>query len=140
MKTKIFKSYQEMLELPSYEDRLEYLMIFGHPGEDTFGSARWVNQEFYHSSSWQKVRNQVIIRDLGCDLAISDREIKKHLMVHHINPIDEDDILFDRSCVLDLNNLVCVSKLTHNIIHYGYESNDPFGFVERKPNDTCLWK
>lgn len=134
------KSYTEMLEFPTYEERLLYLRINSTVGEDTFGSKRYLNQWFYHNSRfWKSVRNQVIIRDNGCDLAIPGLDIFSGIIVHHINPITEEDLLNNSKTLLDPENLVCVSKQTHDSIHYSSEAIMP-RLIVRKPNDTCLWK
>ena len=134
------KTYLEMAELETFEERLEYLMLKGYVGEETFGSRRYLNQAFYHSSQWQDTRRRVILRDNGCDLAIDGRTIGRGLKVHHIVPITEEDIFNDRPILFDMNNLVCVSGPVHKAIHYCDKSILVPSFVERKPNDTCLWK
>lgn len=141
MMTRNTKSYLELIQFQLYLERLEYLMLYGRIGEDTFGHSRYINQAFYKSDEWKKVRNEVIIRDCGCDLGIEGLHIKNGI-IHHINPITLDDILERRPCLFDKNNLILVSKKTHDIIHYahsieGIESvHEP---VIRMPNDTKLW-
>lgn len=134
------KTYLEMIELPDFDSRLEYLMLSGSVGESTFGSKRYLNQEFYHSDVWKQARRRAILRDNGCDLAIDGMVIKRYLQVHHIVPITEEDIFYDRPILYDLNNLICVSPPVHKAIHYSDKSFLVPSFVERKPNDTCLWK
>lgn len=140
MKTKT-RSYKRMLQLPTFEERYEYLKLGGKVSEATFGSKRYLNQLLYRQAEWKKVRRDVIIRDNGCDLAFTDRPIGSELIyVHHINPITIDDILERDPIVFDLDNLVCTTFNTHNAIHYGDKSlllGDP---VERKPFDTCPWR
>lgn len=135
------KSYRQLLLLDSFEDRFEYLKLVGSVGAETFGSSRYLNQEFYKSREWLDLRNDIILRDEGCDLGVPGRLIHGRIIIHHINPIDEHSLshgLLDSA--LDPNNLVCTSFLTHNAIHYGDSRllySDP---VERYPNDTCPWK
>lgn len=138
--TKI-KSYSEMIRLNTFLERFEYLKLKGKVGDETFGYSRYLNQHFYHTREWKNVRDQVIIRDNGCDLAIFDREIRDRILIHHINPITEEDILDRNPLVFDLDNLVCVSKLTHDAIHYGDSNLLPSDtIVIRTKNDTCPWR
>jgi len=138
--TKI-KSYSEMIRLNTFLERFEYLKLKGKVGDETFGYSRYLNQHFYHTREWKNVRDQVIIRDNGCDLAIDDREIRDRILIHHINPITEEDILDRNPLVFDLDNLVCVSKLTHDAIHYGDSNLLPSDtIVIRTKNDTCPWR
>lgn len=134
------KTYSELRSLETFEDRFNYLKIFGEIGVDTFGFDRVFNQKFYHSAEWKRIRHQIIIRDNGCDLGISDRPIKGQILIHHLNPITLEDIKNSEEKLFDPNNLICVSKITHNAIHYGYAETLPKKYEERKPNDTCLWK
>lgn len=134
------RTYTEMLSFDSFKDRFEYLKLSGRVGEDTFGFDRYLNQAFYRSYEWKKIRREVILRDLSCDLAHSDHEILGPVYIHHINPITKQDVL-DRAPVLfDFNNLVCVSYDTHQALHYGDESLLCQELVIRRPNDTCLWR
>lgn len=136
-----FKSYEEMLEFDSFIERLEYLKLHGRVGAETFGSARWLNQNFYKSNEWQDVRNFVIIRDSGCDLAIAGRELfRGNMYIHHIEPITEKMIEEHDSCLLDPSNLVLVSYDVHSVIHYGNRDLTSLEIANRCPNDTCLWK
>lgn len=138
--TKI-KSYSEMIRLNTFLERFEYLKLKGKVGDETFGYSRYLNQHFYHTREWKNVRDQVIIRDNGCDLAVFDREIRDRILIHHINPITEEDILDRNPLVFDLDNLVCVSKLTHDAIHYGDSNLLPSDtIVIRTKNDTCPWR
>ena len=135
------RCYSELIELPTFEDRFDYLQLKGRVGEDTFGHSRYLNQLFYHSPEWRRFRDQIIIRDNGCDLAIDDRPIFDRIYIHHINPITVEDIEARRSFLMDPENAICVSFTTHNAIHYGDESllinSQP---TKRTPNDTCLWR
>lgn len=137
------KTYSELLTIPTYAERFEYLQLFGIPGEDVFGPTRWVNQEFYSSYIWKKFRRDIIIRDDGCDMAFPNCNIQGKIYVHHITQLKSDDILRMSSKVLDPENVVCVSFNTHNAIHYGdINLLNQYGnhFIERAPNDTIPWR
>lgn len=134
------KSYHEMIEISNFFDRFNYVKLEGYVGASTFGSNRYLNQMLYRSYEWKKFRNEIVLRDNGCDLADPDREIGGIIIVHHLNPITIDDVAQRRSCVFDPDNVVCVSHITHEAIHYGDESllvKDP---VERYPGDTIPWR
>ena len=133
-------TYSRLLSLPTFEERYEYLKLFGTVAGQTFGGDRWLNQMFYSSTEWKHFRDDIILRDEGCDLAMPDRPIHGRIILHHLNPITKDDIQHDGLYLFDPENVVCVSHLTHNAIHYGDSS---LLFAEpliRKPNDTCPWK
>lgn len=135
------KTYSEMKKLESFEDRYNYLKLGAKVGDLTFGADRYLGQALYHSDEWDHVRDQIIIRDEGCDLGHPDRPITSKIYVHHINPISKDDILNRSKNLFDPENLVCVSFNTHQAIHYGDESYiKDTTYVERKPNDTCPWR
>ena len=134
------KSYSELIRIPSFEERFQYLRINGIVGEETFGCNRYLNQIFYKSEEWKRIRRRVIIRDNGCDLAWEEYEIKGIIIIHHINPITKEDILDRSSKLFDLENLICTSINTHKAIHYGNEEMLPKKIVERTMNDTCPWK
>ena len=134
------RSYLELVSIPDYYERYNYLKIGGGPFETTFGSHRYLNQLLYQSKEWKKVRRDVIIRDLGCDLGCPDHPIYGKILVHHIEPITIDDIRHNNPCVFDMNNLICVSHKTHNAIHFGDESQLIHDYVPRKKDDTCPWK
>lgn len=135
------KSYFELSQLETFEERFEYLKLDGEVAHSIFGGHRYLNQAFYQSEPWKKVRRQVILRDNGCDLGIDGHEIGSKLLVHHINPITVEHLLDRDPCLLDPNNLVCVSENTHQMLHYGNaEGLDRVEPVVRKPNDTCPWK
>lgn len=135
------RSYSEMIKLETFLERFEYLKLNGSVGKETFGYARYLNQRLYHSFEWKNAKRAAILRDEGCDLAIGDRQISGLIIVHHINPITEDDISNNSKKLFDLNNLVCVSKETHDAIHYGDATiliaNEP---IVRTKNDTCPWR
>lgn len=134
------RTYSEMIQLPTFEERFEYLKLGGKVGADTFGFDRWQNQAFYRSVEWLRVRDKVILRDNGCDLAIPDREIGRRIVIHHMNPITVEDIRLAADILLNPEFLICVSHETHNAIHYGNADLLAKDYVPRSPNDTCLWK
>lgn len=133
------KTYTKMLKYKTFKERFDYLKLDGIVGMYTFGEDRHLNQRLYTSSKWKRIRDEVIIRDMGMDLAIEGMDIFGTLIVHHINPITPDDILNDRYIIYDLDNLVCTSFRTHNALHYGNPNMIPDIIVDRKPGDTKLW-
>lgn len=139
MVTMRIRRYSELMRYDSFDDRYEYLKLGGEVGRSTFGFDRHINQTFYRSSQWKSVRDFVIVRDNGCDLAVPGHEIHTELLVHHMNPMTVDDILHGEEWILDPEYLICVCHNTHNAIHYGDKSLLPTAFVERRPGDTKLW-
>lgn len=135
------RTYSELIALPTFEERYKYLKLDGRVGEETFGSDRWLNQLFYKKDpDWLAIRDKIIIRDNGCDLAVPGRDIYSRILIHHMNPITKDDILCRSEFLLNPEYLICTTKNTHDAIHYGDESllvKDP---VKRYKNDTCPWK
>lgn len=136
------RSYRELKRLKTFEERFEYLKLTGKVGGDTFGFDRYLNQHFYRSKRWKDVRNQVIIRDNGCDLGDEDYEIPhgSRLIVHHMNPITIEQVENDDDILYNPEYLVCVSNNTHQAIHYGDVSLLPSTPLERRFNDTSPWK
>lgn len=136
----IIRTYSELIKLPTFEERFQYLKLDGDVGVETFGFDRYLNQAFYSSDEWKSIRNQVIIRDNGCDLGVEGREIYKRIIIHHMNPITKEDLLYRTEYLLNPEYMICTMKNTHDAIHYGDENllfKDP---IERKPNDTCPWR
>ena len=134
------RTYSELITLPTFEERYRYLKLTGRVGEDTFGFDRYLNQIFYQSDEWKSIRDYVIVRDGGCDLGIPDREIYGRILVHHMNPIRQEDILRRSKFLLDPEYLICTIKNTHDAIHYGDESLLILAPIERMKNDTCPWR
>ena len=135
------RCYSELITLPTFEERFQYLRLDGRVGKDTFGFDRYLNQNRYQRNpKWKKARDKVIIRDNGCDLAMEGHEIFGKIIVHHMNPITIDDILKDRDWIYDPEFLICTVHRTHNAIHYGDENLLIKAPIERTPNDTCPWK
>ena len=134
------RTYSELITFPTFEERYEYLCLGGKIGEETFGFDRYLNQTFYKTKEWLSIRDKVIIRDNGCDLAMEDREIYSRILVHHMNPITKDDVLKRSKYLLDPEYLICTTKNTHDAIHYGDKSLLLVSPIERRKNDTCPWR
>ena len=134
------KTYSELITIPTFEERFEYLRLNGKVGEETFGFDRYMNQNFYRSPEWKRIRDFVIARDYGCDLGVDGREIYGRILIHHMNPISQYDILHSSDFLLDPEYLITVSHETHNAIHYGDVSLLSRAPVERTKNDTCPWR
>lgn len=134
------RRYSELVLLPTFEERFNYLKLDGSVGEDTFGFDRYLNQIFYRSPEWKQIRNQVIIRDNGCDLGIDGMNIYSKILIHHMNPIAVEDISNRNPDILNPEFLISVSHDTHNAIHYGTEAPRTNHFIERYSGDTCPWK
>lgn len=134
------RTYSELITLPTFEERFRYLQLGGKVGKDTFGHDRYLNQMFYTSDEWRRIRRDVIVRDNGCDLGIQDREIHGLIIIHHMNPITIEDIINRSEFLLNPEYLISTVKNTHDAIHFSDERiliTDP---IERRPNDTCPWK
>lgn len=134
------RSYRELLQFQSFEERFNYLKLVGEVGNPTFGYDRHFNQQFYHSSEWRRARNRIILRDNGCDLGMPDYEIHGRIYIHHINPITKQDVEDFSDNLFDPDNLICVTFDTHNAIHFGDERTLPKTPIERAPGDTCPWR
>ena len=134
------KTYSELILLPTFEERFKYLQLNGRVGDDTFGFDRYVNQNFYKSADWKRIRDQIIIRDNGCDLALEGYEIYGRILIHHMNPITVKDVELSTEYLMNPEYLICVTHNTHNAIHYGDEKLLMKGPVVRTKNDTCPWK
>lgn len=134
------KTYSELIQLDSFEERYRYLRLDGEVGKETFGFDRYLNQIFYKSPEWKTIRDTIIIRDNGCDLAMLGYEIHGRILIHHMNPITKKDILERSDLLLNPEYLICVTKRTHDAIHYGDENLLMTGPVERTRNDTCPWR
>lgn len=135
------KTYTELIQLPTFLERFQYLQLRGRVGEDTFGFDRWLNQVFYRSPEWKTARQEVLLRDNAFDLAHPEHPIVGRLLVHHMNPITDKDIVNREDILMNPEYLITVSHQTHNAIHYGDESLLICDTVhERTANDTCPWK
>lgn len=134
------RTYSELITIPTFEERYDYLRLGGKVGEETFGFDRYINQLFYRSKEWKSIRDRVITRDKGCDLGIEGREIYERILIHHMNPITKDDILQRSEYLLNPEYLITTVKSTHDAIHYGDRSLLITSPVERSRNDTCPWR
>ena len=135
----MIRRYSELKRLETLEERYKYLQLRGRVGSDTFGFDRYLNQDFYSSWEWKLVRNEVIARDLGCDLGLDGYEIFDRVYVHHMNPMTVKDITEFNEEILNPEYLISVTHRTHKAIHYGDENLLPRPPVERRPGDTKLW-
>lgn len=135
------KTYSELITLPTFEQRYEYLRLDGIVGEETFGFDRYINQKFYHDREWLRVRDAVIVRDNGCDLGVLGYEITyERIIIHHINPMRVEDVINRNPMLFDPENLICVTHNTHLAIHYGDKNLISKAPIERTKYDTCPWK
>jgi hypothetical protein len=135
----MIRTYSELRSLSTFEDRFKYLSLKGTVGEATFGYDRWMNQRFYTSRQWRQVRDQVIVRDRGCDLGIEGYEIHYRIVIHHMNPMTIRDVLHGDDSILDPEFLITTTHVTHNAIHYGDDKQLPRQMVVRSAGDTKLW-
>ena len=136
----IVRSYKELSRLKTFEERYEYLKLDGVVGEDTFGFDRYLNQIFYRSQRWKKVRNLVILRDNACDLGMEGYEIHGRILIHHMNPITIEDIENESDFLMNPEYLISVTHMTHNAIHYGDSNLLATMPIERTKYDTCPWR
>ena len=134
------RTYSELILLPTFEERFKYLQLNGRVGDDTFGFDRYINQNFYRSAEWKRIRDLVIMRDNGCDLALEGYEIYGRILIHHMNPITVKDVELSTEYLMNPEYLICVTHNTHNAIHYGDEKLINKGPIVRTKNDTCPWK
>lgn len=136
----IIRTYTELSRLPSFEERYRYLRLTGQVGKETFGFDRYLNQVFYRSQRWKRIRDEVILRDNGCDLGVEGYEIHGRIIIHHMNPITLEDIERESIYLLDPEFLICTVHNTHNAIHYGDENLLITAPIERTKYDTCPWR
>lgn len=136
----MIRTYTDLIAIPTFVERFEYLKLMGSVGADTFGYDRYLNQIFYTTREWRHLRDQVILRDMGRDLAMEGYEIHGKIYIHHLNPISKDDIIERSEYLMNPEFLVCTSFETHNAIHYGNADNLRSVPIERRANDTCPWK
>lgn len=137
----MIRSYSELTKLKTLKERFNYLSLNGEVGIETFGFDRYLNQKFYSSYEWRTLRDKILIRDNGCEMGLEGYPIGGRILVHHMNPLKERDIVELTDYVMNPDYLVCVSHDLHNALHYGNdEILKRYSVVERKPNDTCPWK
>lgn len=137
---KRLRRYSELVQLKAYDERFRYLKMSAQVGQSTFGFERYLNQSFYKSREWQDIRHEVIIRDNGCDLGVEGYDIFDKILIHHMNPITQIDILERNPDILNPEFLICVNHRTHNALHFGDETILKDVIIERTPWDTCPWK
>lgn len=134
------RTYSELTKIDTYLERFRYLKLEGCVGEDTFGFDRYLNQIFYKTIKWRRLRDYVLVRDNGCDLGIAGREIQGKIFIHHMNPICSKDIVSQSDYLLNPEFLITTAFPTHNAIHYGNEQLLIQSPIERRKNDTCPWR
>lgn len=140
VKIMMIRTYSELIKIKSFEDRFEYLKLGGTVGRSTFGFDRYLNQMLYASSRWRKMRDEIFIRDNGCDLGVHGHDIYTSFIIHHMNPITQEDIENDSNLLYDPELLITTILNTHNAIHYGDATLLPKLPIQRRPGDTCPWK
>lgn len=133
------RTYSELSRLDTFEQRYDYLKLGSGVGRATFGFDRHVNQQFYTSREWHDIRDFVIVRDEACDLGVPGYEIGVNPLIHHMNPMLPDDIVYGEEWILNPEFLITTTHLTHNAIHYGVDRLIPKVVIERTPRDTKLW-
>lgn len=136
----MIRTYSELCSLKTFDERFEYLKLNSSVGKSTFGFDRYVNQQFYRSKEWRRIRDQIIVRDNGCDLGVEGYDIPGHIVIHHMNPISITDITDVTDYLMNPEYLITTTHRTHNAIHYGDISLLNSGVIERSKNDTCPWK
>ena len=133
------RTYSELITLPTFKERFNYLRLDGRVGLETFGHDRYLNQILYNSPEWRNLRSRIVTRDCGRDLACEGYDIYGQVLVHHINPITVKDILDRNPMVFDPENLITTVHNTHNAIHYGDENLLTTEPIIRYKDDTCPW-
>lgn len=136
----MIRTFRELRKIKTFEERYLYLKLKGVVGQSTFGYDRYLNQILYTSGYWRRTRNDIIVRDNGCDLSFKTYEINDRIIIHHMNPITIEDIERDRDILYDPEGLICTSDATHKAIHYGDENLLPKKIIERRRNDMCPWR
>lgn len=137
----MLRTYSELKKLSTLKERFTYLSLNGTVGNETFGFDRYLNQTFYNSYEWRRLRDKILIRDDGCELGLKEYPIRGKIIIHHMNPLKEKDLIELTDYVLNPDYLICVSHDLHNAIHYGNDKVlSRYNFIERTPYDTCPWK
>lgn len=136
----MIRTYSELMTMATFEDRFRYLQLNGVVGNETFGFDRYMNQLFYRSREWKRIKDEVILRDNGCDLAVDGHEIYGRIYIHHMNPLKFEDIRDRTDFLLNPEYLITTTFETHQAIHYGDEHSITVKPVERTMNDTCPWR
>lgn len=135
----MIRTYSEVMQFNTFEERFNYLKLGDKRHQDESGYFRYLTQQFYRSKEWHEIRNHVILRDNGCDLAIEDYPIGGRVYIHHMKVLTPDDFLNRTIYLTDPEFMITCSKNTHELIHYGGESEKPYDFIERREGDTLLW-
>lgn len=136
--TTMTRSYSQLSQIDGFDERFRYLALRGRVGDETFGFERRLNQEFYHSYEWKRIRRVVLLRDNNCDLGVEGYDIPSGLHIHHMNPVTLDDVYDGNPDILDPEFLISTTQATHNAIHYGDERQLPRSFTVRRPGDTWI--
>ena len=134
------KSWDELGKIPTFEGRIEYLRTYSTVGEPTFGYDRWINQRFYRSEEYKRLRRKSVAKQNGWDLGIEGYPLPEIFILHHMNPITVEDIINGSEFAWDPKYLVCVSPATHRAIHYQESKNRLPLIAQRSPNDTSPWR
>lgn len=136
------RRYSEVIQIPTFQGRLDYLKLHGSVGRETFGYLRLLNQRFYTSLEWKEFKRQIIIRDQACDLAFPGMDIivQRDILIHHLNPLTIEDLTEMSDNLMDPENVITVCLATHNAIHYGGNILLPDPLVVRTPGDTTPWR
>lgn len=135
----MIRTFSELNDLETFEERYSYLALRGNVGASTFGFDRHMNQRFYTSRQWRQLRDEVIVRDGGCDLGVDGYEIHERILIHHMNPMTAEDLVHGNEEVLDPEFLISTTHQTHNAIHYGDARQLARPLTVRRPGDTQLW-
>lgn len=134
------KSWDELGKIKTFEGRIEYLRTYSTVGEPTFGYDRWINQRFYRSEEYKRLRRKIVAKQNGWDLGVEGYPLSEVFILHHMNPITVEDIIDGSEFAWDPKYLVCVSPSTHLAIHYQETANKLPLMAQRFPNDTIPWK
>lgn len=134
------KSWDELRKIPTFEGRIEYLRTYSTVGEQTFGYDRWINQRFYRSEEYKRLRRKIVAKQNGWDLGVEGYPLPEIFILHHMNPITVEDIINGSEFAWDPKYLVCVSPATHRAIHYQESKNRLPLIAQRSPNDTSPWR
>ena len=134
------RTYSELSTLETFEERFEYLRLNGTVGKLTFGHDRYMNQWFYKTDEWLRVRDIVIERDYGNDLGVDGFDIGGSIIVHHMNAITREDIMKRNPKILNPEYLISVSDRTHKAIHYNNTHFLTQKVTVRTPDDMAPWK
>ena len=140
-KTTTIRTYSELIRFKTFNERFDYLKVPGVVSEETFGPYRYLYEDFLVSKEWKNIRHHVITRDMGCDLGVEGYDIYGKILIHHLNPIEKEDIINHTDFLLNPEYLISCSKRTHDYIHYGVPGENVYSRIEeRTPYDTCPWK